>query len=95
MCIGMSSRSMGITAKGLLSRLENRFDRVPIALIWGREDKFVPLSLGLAIFRSHPWLNLSVFENTGHCPHDESPKEFNHFVFHWLQTNLVNDQEKV
>ena len=35
----------------------------------------------------YPWIKLFIIENTGHCPHDESPSEFNQYVLNWLKSN--------
>jgi len=91
MCIGMASRRKGITAPVLLKKLSISTIRPPILLIWGREDKFVPLELGRNLIKHHSWLSLYVLEEAGHCPHDECPDQFNKTVLNWLDTNLVND----
>ncbi len=88
MCIGMSVRPLEVTAPDLLQRLTNRNYRSRMLLIWGREDKLVPLFLGKKIAEQYQWIDLLVIENTGHCPHDESPQEFNKHVLNWLELNL-------
>ncbi len=88
MCIGMSTRKPEDTAPKLLKVLENRGDRLPALLIWGRQDKLVPLIVGKRIRKQYPWLELLVLDNTGHCPHDESPHSFNQYVLNWLKVNL-------
>ncbi len=94
MCIGMSIRPFSITAPHLLERIANKSVRTPILLIWGRKDQFVPLMIGQRIKKRHAWLDLSIMEQTGHCPHDEAPNEFNTTVLNWLDINLgTNNQE--
>ncbi len=93
MCIGMSTRRKEYTAPILINKLEDRDDRSPILLIWGKQDKLVPLSIGKQLIGEHPWLNLFVLEKTGHCPHDELPNEFNQYVLKWLDTNLGGDNQ--
>ncbi len=88
MCIGMTTRPLGITAPVLLKVLESRKNICPILLLWGEKDRLVPLSLGQKLVKQHPWLKLSVLKDSGHCPHDESPKEFNNQVLNWLNLNL-------
>ena len=91
MCIGMSTRPQHITAPALLDELQSRIKRPPFLLIWGRADKLVPLQISKKLLIKYPWLNLDIFEKAGHCPHDESPKQFNGKVLKWLDTNLVED----
>lgn len=89
MCIGMSLRPREFTAPHLLEVLSNRSSRQPFLMIWGCNDNFVPLMLGQKLQRQHPWLSLYEMKSTGHCPHDESPQEFNKKVLSWLDLNSV------
>ncbi|HGY5532334.1 MAG TPA: alpha/beta fold hydrolase [Prochlorococcus sp.] len=91
MCIGMALRPHGATAPELLKRLDKLLDRPPLLLIWGREDHFVPLKVGQRLQHQYPWIKLSVLDETGHCPHDESTQEFHQTVLSWLNINLVKD----
>ena len=92
MCIGMATRKKEIKGPLLLKKLSLCTVRPPILLLWGRADKFIPLKIGQELINQHPWLSLYIFEEAGHCPHDESPNQFNKTVLNWLETNLVNDQ---
>tara|TARA_Y100001968_G_scaffold329921_1_gene380405 strand:- start:1489 stop:2469 length:981 start_codon:yes stop_codon:yes gene_type:complete len=88
MCIGMALRPKSITAPDLLNKLSAKFIKPPILLIWGQEDKLIPLFLGKKVLRQHPWIKLLVVDKCGHCPHDESPKFFNDSVLNWLKMNF-------
>ena len=88
MCFGMTTRAINMTAPNLLKSLTFSKDRVPILLVWGREDKLIPFSVAKTIVKSNSWLDLLVIEDTGHCPHDESFQEFNKNVIQWLKSNL-------
>ena len=94
MCIGMSLRSKSSTAPSLLNRLSKNLEKPPILLLWGREDKLVPLSIGENLIKQHSWIKLLVIENCGHCPHDESSKHFNNLVLNWLEINLKTYSKK-
>ena len=48
---------------------------VPVTLLWGRHDRFVPLSLGEAASRRLGW-PLHVIEDAGHVPHIEQSDAF-------------------
>ena len=85
MSIGMSLRPRGATAPALLQQLEGH---APLLLLWGRQDRFVPLSIGTSTAARHPWLRLEVLENCGHCPHDERPEEMLEILLPWLDRNL-------
>jgi len=51
--------------------------RIPIVteLVWGRQDRFVPLSLGEATSARYGW-PLRVIDRAGHVPHIERPEAF-------------------
>ncbi len=87
MCIGMGTREDVYTAPFLLNCLEKMTERPPFLLIWGRKDKLVPLYIGKRLINRYHWIKLIIIENTGHCPHDESPNEFNQCVINWLRLN--------
>ena len=48
---------------------------IPTALMWGRHDRMVPLSIGEAAARRHGW-PLHVIEHAAHAPHIEQPDAF-------------------
>ncbi|WP_320677180.1 alpha/beta fold hydrolase [Prochlorococcus sp. MIT 1300] len=91
MCIGMTLRRREHTAPLLLQKIAQAVIRPPILLIWGKEDRLVPLFIGHTIVGMHPWLKLLVIDSCGHCPHDELPDEFNKTVLNWLKSNLIGD----
>lgn len=94
MSIGMALRSKQLTAPNLLRRLFSIKASFPFMLIWGRKDRFIPLPIGLKLQEQYPLLTLSILEQTGHCPHDESPADFNQAVLTWLDLNLVSDRQR-
>ncbi|MEW5856377.1 MAG: alpha/beta fold hydrolase [Cyanobacteriota bacterium] len=76
----MTSAKFSPSVKTLLPTLNT-----PMLLIWGRQDKMIPLSV-LARFRDiNPKLQL-VELDAGHCPHDECPDEVNQIILNWLDT---------
>jgi pimeloyl-ACP methyl ester carboxylesterase len=48
---------------------------VPTLLIWGREDRVVPLWVGERLAETLPDCRLEVLEKCGHVPAEEHPKE--------------------
>jgi pimeloyl-ACP methyl ester carboxylesterase len=57
---------------------------VPILLVWGRQDRSVPFERGLEMHALLPRARLEVFEQMGHCPHDERPGRFNELALEFL-----------
>ena len=58
--------------------------QIPMLLIWGRQDKFVPPNLAPVFARLNPLITLVELDNAGHCPHDECPDRFNQIFLDWL-----------
>ncbi len=85
MCIGMSNRPNSAKGPSIIEKIQNLPDRPPILLIWGKQDKLIPLFLAKKLIKLHPWLKLTVVNEAGHCLHDELPKHFNQIVMKWLK----------
>jgi haloalkane dehalogenase len=62
--------------------------RLPILLVWGRDDRLVPPSLARpASFAQYSdRLTLHEIAPAGHCPHDECSDQFNSLVLDWIET---------
>jgi pimeloyl-ACP methyl ester carboxylesterase len=50
--------------------------KVPTLILWGREDRTVPLKFGESIQRGIAGAKLVVFDHCGHAPQIECPKPF-------------------
>jgi len=85
MCIGMSNRPNSLKGPSIIEKIQKLPNRPPFLLIWGNEDKLIPIFLAKKLIRLHPWLKLIVINNAGHCIHDELPKHFNQIVLKWLE----------
>lgn len=48
---------------------------VPVLILWGREDKIIPLKYGERLHEDLVNSKLVIFEKTGHIPHEEKPEE--------------------
>jgi pimeloyl-ACP methyl ester carboxylesterase len=79
MSIAMALRPHRATAAPLLRRL-----RHPLLLVWGRQDRLVPIEVAHQCQRIRSGLPLVVVDQAGHCPHDETPERFNGTVLDWL-----------
>jgi pimeloyl-ACP methyl ester carboxylesterase len=49
--------------------------RIPALLLWGKEDRIVPLEVGQRLVQDLPDASLKVYEHTGHLLPEEKPKE--------------------
>ncbi len=73
------------SVKAILPNLD-----VPMLLIWGNQDRFVPPSLASMFAQYNTKLEILNLDNVGHCPHDESPEEINPLILNWIRTNLYS-----
>ncbi|MCP9857603.1 MULTISPECIES: alpha/beta fold hydrolase [unclassified Cyanobium] len=80
MSIGMALRPFRATAVSLLQRLGR-----PTLLVWGGQDRLVPLEVSQQCLRLRSDLELHVIPSCGHCPHDETPDAFGGAVLRWLE----------
>ena len=49
---------------------------VPVRIIWGREDRILPVGIAQELKRLMPKAELHILEKTGHLPHAERADEF-------------------
>lgn len=62
---------------------------VPILLVWGRHDKAIPFRRGEEMHRLLRGSRLEIFEQMGHCPHDERPERFNQLALDFLSSTAA------
>lgn len=60
---------------------------VPILIIFGRQDKAIPLERGKEMHNILKGSRLEIFENAGHCPHDEQAQKFNQLAVDFLSSS--------
>ena len=90
MTLGMSLRPRGATAPALLEQLATT--NLPMLMLWGQNDRFIPLTIGQKVVHQYPWVELNVLHHCGHCPHDEDPIQFLNALLPWLDRNLGNSR---
>jgi pimeloyl-ACP methyl ester carboxylesterase len=57
---------------------------VPALIVWGRQDKSIPLERGQEMHKILRGSRLEIFERAGHCPHDEQSEQFNRLALGFL-----------
>lgn len=80
------SANFGMSVKSMLSNLT-----IPMLLIWGKKDKFVPPALADEFAQYNENLQLLTIEDVGHCPHDENPEIINQAILDWI--NSLSDRQ--
>lgn len=63
---------------------------IPMLLIWGQKDRFVPPMLANQFAQYNEKLQLLNLEDVGHCPHDECPEQVNQAILDWINKCLEN-----
>jgi pimeloyl-ACP methyl ester carboxylesterase len=72
-------RALRDTARQILpkdiDRLTSRYPHIkaPTLIIWGRQDRVIPLANGERLAKSIPNARLVIIDNAGHIPHEEVP----------------------
>lgn len=83
------------TAKQLIPRnleeITSRYKniRVPTLILWGRQDKIIPLRIGQQLHKAITNSRLIVLESCGHIPHEEKPTEVGEIIRRFLMTLKV------
>jgi len=70
--VAKSGPKSGESAGEMLRRL-----RVPLQLLWGMVDPWIQVGKAETIQAIYPHAQFVAFDNGGHCPHDDSPEDFN------------------
>ena len=68
----------------VLSRRLREVSR-PTLIVWGREDRILSLKVGRIFEDRIPDSRLVIFDQCGHCPHEENPERFNREVVEFLE----------
>ena len=58
--------------------------KTPTLIIWGEQDRLLPVEQGYVARDKMPDAQLEVFERCGHLPHLEYPEKFNSLVLEFL-----------
>lgn len=69
------------SAKELLQQVN-----IPMLLIWGKSDRFIPPILAPELALANPLIELKLLDNIGHCPHDECPEIVNQLLIDYAQS---------
>jgi len=82
-----SAQSLLASLAGM-SDLPERIPRVraPTLVLWGREDRWIPLAQGERFAREIPGARLHVLEDAGHVPQEERPEEVAPLLLEFLAT---------
>lgn len=79
--------NMASVKKELIAQFSEYLEKVklPILVIWGRQDRILPLADGEAAMHKMANGRLHIMEQAGHCPQIDKPEEFNETVLDFLK----------
>jgi pimeloyl-ACP methyl ester carboxylesterase len=72
-------------ARDILPELE-----IPMLLLWGDQDRFIPCRFGRAFAELNPRLEFQLWSGAGHCLQDECPHRFNQTCLQWLYQHYAD-----
>ncbi|MBV8772645.1 MAG: alpha/beta hydrolase [Deltaproteobacteria bacterium] len=68
-----------------LPPLLERLRRLPTLIVWGRQDRVVPVECGELYRKAIAGSNLEIIDHCGHFPHLEKPAEFSKAISSFLK----------
>lgn len=85
------TRAVARSLAGVLRSERQPIERVtqPVLVVWGRQDRLVPLRRSVEVLRRIPHARLQVLERCGHLPMLEQPGAFNTVVAEFLRAALA------
>lgn len=78
---GMTSSNFSPNIRKLLPQMQ-----MPMLLLWGSEDRMIPLGSAGILLKLNPLLELVDLPAAGHCAHDEIPDVVNITIRNWLDS---------
>lgn len=69
--------------------------QVPCLVVWGADDRLIPVSHASAAHEAMPGSRLEIFEGVGHYPHCEDPQRFVEVLVDFIETTEPADLSKV
>lgn len=60
--------------------------RVPTLVVWGRDDRWIPLAAGEDLRAALPDAEWRIIDDAGHLPMEEQPDAFNATLLAWLES---------
>lgn len=73
----------GLHGKWIMTAQLAKLD-IPVLLVWGAQDRIIPVELARRAAQQSPEVSMRVFEQCGHWPHMEKADEFNQTVMEFL-----------
>jgi len=84
---------LDVTRKQFFDTLEEEIKalsllNVPTLIVWGREEKAIPLATGQEMHRILTDSRLEILDEAGHCAHDDQSDRFNQLAHDFLAPHI-------
>ena len=66
---------------------------MPTLLVWGRQDKIVPVKQAHHVAERYPAMEVRIFQECGHWPHMEQSEAFNEAALAFLDRVYSPERE--
>jgi 4,5:9,10-diseco-3-hydroxy-5,9,17-trioxoandrosta-1(10),2-diene-4-oate hydrolase len=78
--------TIGGARPGIVEPIRKRLGTItaPTLVLWGRQDRILPVRHGIDAAEKIPGARLHIFEHCGHMPNIEYPEEFNRLLVEFL-----------
>jgi pimeloyl-ACP methyl ester carboxylesterase len=89
---GSTEAMLAITRKDFFGTLQDRIEKlgslkIPMLIIWGREERSIPLETGIRMHQLLPGSVLEILDEAGHCPNIDNPQLCNQIMLSFLSGN--------
>lgn len=89
-----ASVTRGKTARELEKWAEIGGLNMPVLLLWGEQDKVIPVSHAKAFEEAIPGSKLIIYKDAGHLPMEETPDQVARDIGTWIEgTEAMSEQE--
>jgi len=82
------SKLINLRKSFILSREEIKKIKNQVFVVWGENDKLMPINKNLQNIKLLPDVNLKIIDEAGHFPSIERPKEFNEAIINFFSKEL-------
>lgn len=88
---GTTEVMLRVTRKQFFDTLTEEIEKlsmldVPILIVWGREEKSIPLAVGEEMHKILKGSRLEILDQAGHCAHDDQSTIFNQLALDFLES---------
>lgn len=70
---------------------KNILSKIPLLLLWGEKDEWIPISTADEFIKQHPEIIFYTIKDAGHCPMETKSKEVNAHIVSFLNKSETNN----